>query len=241
MEKQFYPTLELAKKFALYHNFTSSIDYHCRRPNCDSWLPSNPQKFYKNQWVSWYDFLGTKPNTSRLYQNFEKAKTAAQSLNFRSIKDYKLTCKIKDKALSVAPNEKFKKQWLSWEDYLGLDDCSTYKCYLKAQYIVKQLNIKSSIEYSVARKSYDLRLPSSPELAYKKQWISWYQFLGTQDPALNLYANYLLAKRATQAHQFTCASDYAARCKSLNKKLPSTPKRKYKKDWVSWQDFLNIS
>jgi len=241
MEKQFYPTLELAKQFALNHKFTSSIDYHCRRPHCDSALPSNPQKFYRSQWVSWYDFLGTKPQTSKLYQDFDKARAASQALKFKSIKDYKLTCKIKDKALSVSPNEKFKSQWISWDDYLGLNDSSTYKNYILAQQAAQKLKIRSSIEYSVIRKAFDLRLPSSPELAYKEQWISWYEFLGTQDPSQNLYANYLLAKQATKKFNFTCASDYVARYKLLDKKLPSTPKRKYKNDWVSWQDFLNIS
>lgn len=241
MENQFYPTLELAKKFALNHNFTSSIDYHCRRPSCDSALPSNPQKFYKSQWVSWYDFLGTQPNTSRVYQDFYKAKSVAQSLKFSSIKEYKLTCKIKDNALSVAPNEKFKTQWLGWEDYLGLNEFSAYQNYFEAQKAVNKLNIKSSIEYSVIRKTFDLRLPSSPELAYKGQWTNWYDFLGTQDPAQNLYANYLSAKHANEQYNFSCASDYAARYKLLDKRLPSTPKRKYKKDWISWQDFLNIS
>ena len=241
MENQFYPTLELAKQFALNHNFTSSIDYHCRRPSCDSALPSNPQKFYKSQWISWYDFLGTQPNTSRLYQDFDKAKSVAHFLKFNSIKDYKLTCKVKDKALSVAPNEKFKEDWISWEDYLNLNGCSAYQTYSKAKLAANRLKIKSSIEYSVIRKAVDLRLPSSPELAYKEQWTSWYDFLGTQDPAKNLYANYLSAKCATKKFKFSCASDYYTRYKLLDSKLPSTPKRKYKKDWVSWRDFLNIS
>ncbi|PAJ76399.1 hypothetical protein CJF42_00435 [Pseudoalteromonas sp. NBT06-2] len=241
MQKQFYPTLELAKQGALSHNFTSSIDYHCRRPLCDSALPSNPQKFYRNQWVSWYDFLGTQPNTSKLYQSFEVAKTMAKSFKFKSIKDYKLTCKMKDKALSISPNEKFKVNWRSWDDYLGLNECVIYKEYNEAQNSAKNLKIKSSIEYAVVRKSFDLRLPSSPELAYKNQWINWYQFLGTQDPAINLYANYLSAKLAAKKYKFTSATDYAMRYKALDNKLPSTPKRKYRHDWVSWQDFLNIN
>jgi len=241
MEKQFYPTLELAKHFASNHRFTSSIDYHCRRPLCDIALPSNPQKYYRNQWISWYDFLGTKPVTSKLYQNFEVAKEMAKSLKFRSIKDYKLTCKIKDKALSVSPNEKFKARWLSWEDYLGLSECSIYKTYGEAKNSARNLKIKSSIEYAVVRKAYDLRLPSSPELAYKDQWKNWYQFLGTQNPAINLYANYLTAKHATKKYNITSATDYANRYKELDEKLPSTPKRKYGEDWVSWQDFLNLN
>ena len=73
-------------------------------------------------------------------------------------------------------------------------------------------------------------LPYSPHIIYKEQWISWKEFLGTTWPS------YEEAQKIAQATNITTQKEYFQKYKELG--LPYSPHIIYKKQWISWSDFL---
>ncbi|SFQ34984.1 gamma-mobile-trio integrase GmtZ, partial [Enterovibrio norvegicus] len=93
--------------------------------------------------------------------------------------------------------------------------------------------ITSRKEYQ-ARYKEDPRLPSNPNLMYKKEWMDWADFLGQKD---RFYPDLQTASEAAQHLKITSRKEYQARYKK-DPRLPSNPYEMYKKEWTDWDDFL---
>jgi hypothetical protein len=85
------------------------------------------------------------------------------------------------------PREVFlNKGWISWGDFLGTgriwDNDVNYLEYDKSKKIIKELNIKTVLEYKKFAKNnlIPVNIPNRPDRYYKKRgWVSWGDFLGT--------------------------------------------------------------
>jgi hypothetical protein len=128
-----------------------------------------------------------------------------------------------------------------------------------AKSIVQKAKIKSKREFKIFNtgRSVVTRIPVNPDIYYRSQWISWTDFLNTNNPiayikcsflsyddAKNLIKNELLKK-------YTFINGYAYTKFTKTKEfdeyknlLPKDPKQYYKSNgnvWISWDDFLHIS
>lgn len=85
------------------------------------------------------------------------------------------------------PREVFlNKGWISWGNFLGTgrvwDNIVNYLDYSNAKKIIKELNIKTGLDYKnfVKNNLIPENIPNRPERYYKKRgWVSWGDFLGT--------------------------------------------------------------
>lgn len=96
-------------------------------------LPKAPQYIYKDQWVSWPDFLGvkkgaktpTKCNASvrgsaKQFLPYAKAKAFVQKIGLKSHKQYRVWSKsVRPKNIPGHPSDFYKDEFEGWAQYLG--------------------------------------------------------------------------------------------------------------------------
>lgn len=146
-------------------------------------IPNTPEKYYKNKgWVDWFDFLGKEKN---VFLSHDDSKNwIKQNYNKINVADFKRLCK--DGVLpSFIPRKPYNtyKDFVSWFDFLGgkgkrnKNDLLSFD---EAINIVHTYNIKSNKEWRIfiKEKTYELKIPTNPDLIYKNEWVSWYDWLG---------------------------------------------------------------
>lgn len=246
--KETYLKMDEAKEAVRALGIRSIKEYRERRAE-DGQLPGFPENKYRNEWVSWSDFLGegqpTLYRSKELYQTIEDAKKAAQNLGIETVEDYHKRYKA-DSRLPGNPSRKYDSEWISWNDFLGTGKSNfdrekeLYQTIEDAKEAVQKLGVKTQREYHKLYRQ-DASLPASPEKKYKDEWISWSDFLGAgksnYDRAKETYQKISEAKEAVKILSIRTYDDYRKRYKA-DKRLPANPARKYHDEWVSWNDFL---
>jgi superfamily II DNA or RNA helicase len=168
-----YPFTE-ARRVARKLKFKSAKDYLSRYKEADSKLPSAPDTIYGSDWISWPDFLAIRDRTN-LYETYDKAQKAAQTLGFASITEYQKD-RHQDTKLPASPRISYPDEWSGWTEFLGVKKKTLD--YPDAKVMVRKNKIKSSVDYRVFRKSYS-ELPAFPHRIYDgKGWEGWDEFLG---------------------------------------------------------------
>lgn len=90
-------------------------------------IPELPDLVYKGKgWVSWKNWLGLGIQRKRDWLPFKKARTFARKLQLKSQKDWFKYVKgdlpakrEKPENIPACPNITYKKEWISWGDFLG--------------------------------------------------------------------------------------------------------------------------
>ena len=87
------------------------------------------------------------------------------------------------------------------------------------------------------------RIPKRPDRAYKKEWISWSDFLGSSNPfpfVKRSFRKFIEARSFVQQQALNNESEWWEYCKSGRKPddIPSRPDLIYRKDWFTWKDWL---
>lgn len=234
-------------------------------------IPTNPQKIYKDKWISFSDFLGTgRLSPTAVGQNFwpfEKAKEYIKGLNIKSKNDYRRYIESGKKPEQIPFNpDIFYNDFISWGDFLGTGIVSNtiiskqFLSYEEAREYVRRLNFVTKREYLVWAKS-DKRpknIPHNAQDIFKKRgsWINWYDYL--VGPALltdkEFNRKYEIKDKPKQYVSFLVARDMARDLNLKSKEewyqyiknnkpegIPIKPQDFYKEKWTNWEDFLNIS
>jgi superfamily II DNA or RNA helicase len=116
-----------AKKICLQHNIKSVKEYRkFFNENKNYNIPKNPEITYKNEWISYGDYLGTDSLASNIIKNhrysFDEAKNVLKPFGLKNVSDYK---KIRNSSvenklkLPANPDQIYKNEWISWGDFLG--------------------------------------------------------------------------------------------------------------------------
>ncbi len=229
-----YPTINEAREAARRAGVKNSIDYSARYSE-DPRLPNDPRRQYKNAgWSDWYDFLGHKK--SLFYATYFEAKAAAQTMNMKSVSDYKARCR-QDARLPHSPNRIYAEiGWSDWYDFLGKVRSPFYATYAEAKAAAQSLRISGYEDYWLNYRK-DKRLTRHPECVYADVgWKNWYDFLGNKKR--DIFPTYAEAQTAAQSLRFKDRDDYRARFLE-HERLPSNPNQFYKDaGWSGWQNFL---
>lgn len=85
-------------------------------------IPSHPAKQYKNEWVSWGDFLGGEHKVPSKFMSFEEAVGIVRTLGFESCKDWQKFCDSGEKPKDIphSPQKIYKDEWMGWNYFLGI-------------------------------------------------------------------------------------------------------------------------
>lgn len=158
-------------------------------------IPTHPwQAYKKNGWIGFIEFFGInyKFGTFRIWRDFNEAKTFTKKLNLKTRREWELYCLSgkKPSDIPAKPNKcnEYKDKWISYLDWLGLSVSNNYlkiwRNYYEAKKFVNDLNLNSNKEWLMYVKSgkKPSDIPSRPDTcdAYKKEWASWYDWLGTK-------------------------------------------------------------
>jgi hypothetical protein len=151
-------------------------------------IPLTPDAFYKNEWVSWHIFLGNS-NVHKWDKNnllpFKELKDIVCSNHITSVKEYTEWYKhTKIKGVPSEPKKQYQDEWVSWGDFLSIDYITQsereYYSYDECSKIVRELNITKKDDFlEFLKTNQDKKIPCNPVSKYKKEWVSWGDFLGT--------------------------------------------------------------
>lgn len=246
-----YLEFEKAREFVQTLNLKSKKYWkeYCNSEIKPSSIPNLPDKVYKNKgWKSWGDWLGTYQVATFLkkYRSFEQAKLYVQSLNFKTIEEWRKFCNSSElpKDIPKIPDHVYENNgWISYNDWLGTKQ---YKTFEDAKKIVKTLNIKSAKEWAELYKNgvIPTDIPSSPNSYYRKMgWVSWGDWLGSKYIANQHreYRDYYLAKLFIQKLDLKSVSEWKSYCKSGEKPIdiPNLPDKVYQNNgWKGFGDWL---
>jgi predicted helicase len=204
---------------------------------------------YYKEFKSIGDFLGSGTVASylRKYRSYVEAKEYVQSLKLMSSTEWKTHTISKDIPQDIPKrlDHVYKKEWKSWEDFLG----KKKRSYKEAKKYAQSLKLKNNKEWRAHARSqgFPKDIPSRVDDAYKKEWKSWGDFLGTGAiyPGLRKYRSYKEAKKYVQSLNIISKREWFrhTKSKSFPKDIPAgiADGSAYKKEWKSWGDFLGTN
>lgn len=179
-----------AKKFVHSLKLKSQSQWrkYCQSILFPKTIPKEPRKVYKKEFTTIGDWLGTNrvSDNLRKYLSYEEAKIFAHSLKLNSSQEYKKWWKQNQPTdISSCPNKTYKnKGWSSWGEWLGTGTIAPqYKEFLSfkdAKRFIHSLKLKTQKEwnkYYISEKK-PIKIPSAPTKVYKKEWVSWNDWLG---------------------------------------------------------------
>jgi hypothetical protein len=191
MKKQFRD-FEDAREFARSLGIQTWKEWqeYCKSGNKPDDIPRNVNTTYKKDFKGWGDFLGTGTirTQDRVFRSFEKAREFARELKLKGIKEWYEYCKSNTLPTnsSSRPDYVYKKKgWISWGDFLGTGNVASYNIQFRSfestKEFARSLGIQTWKEWKAYCKSGDKPddIPSEINRTYKKEWISWGDFLGT--------------------------------------------------------------
>lgn len=195
----------------------------------DPCLPSNPNKAYANEWISWPQVFGRVQPA--LYSNFAEAREAVHVLGIKSQLEYKILGK-KDPRLPAAPHEFYKDEWQGFHHFVGKEKPEFYSTLSEASDAVRALGIKNQSEYRV-RRGEDPLLPSCPNEVYGSDWQGFHHFLGKKKP--EPFRTLVEVNEAVVALRIKNVTEYRLRQRE-DPRLPTAPDELFKSEWESWLD-----
>jgi superfamily II DNA or RNA helicase len=185
--KKFQP-YEKAKEWALINNIVTKKEWKESQLRPD-FFPINPDycSEYKDQWVSWEDFL----NKQDKYLGFKQAKAYVMNLKLKNQSEWEEFCKsgcFPDNIPKYPSNIYKNKGWISIGDWLGTgriaDRYREFKNFEEARDFVRKLKIKGQKEWNAYAKSGGGKpddIPYKPQRTYlNKGWNGWADFLGKE-------------------------------------------------------------
>lgn len=184
IERKYLDFIE-ARNFARKLNLRSRQAWssYCRE-NKPHNIPTNPVNVYGDKWISWADWLG---KDSKSFLSFEDAKESIKKLNIHSQIEWMKYVKSERKLSNIpsSPRCAYKNKWKGWGDWLGTNNLSPLDrksiSFLQAREFSMNLGLKTCTEWiNYHSKHKPFRIPRSPHIIYKNEWISWRHWLGNE-------------------------------------------------------------
>jgi len=245
---------EEAKKYAQSLKLKNVKEWrkHTKSKNFPKDISADVHRTYNNEFKGYGDFLGTGniANFLKEYRSYEKAKKYAQSLKFKTAREWYQHTKSENfpKDIPKYPSESYKKKFKSMGDFLGTGVIAShlrkYRSYEKAKKYAQSLKLKNLKEWiqHTKSKNFPKDIPVNPNRTYKKEFKSVGEFLGTGVIALYLrkYRSYEKAKKYAQSLKLKGEKEWFQHTKSSNfpKDIPVNIRRCYKKKFKGMGDFL---
>lgn len=216
-------------------------------------IPSAPATTYKNEWISWGDWLGTKPGWDGTYLSYKEACKFVCSLKLNSCKEWRKYCASGDKPHNIPalPNRVYKnKGWAGYGNWLGTNNTPTrnrnYWSFKKARSYIISLKLTNIYEWDFYRKSGKMpdEIPINPQCVYENTgWKGIPDWIGngnTKD-----FISFEKAKQFIHSLHLKSHLDWVSWSKTKRPHhIPSSPNVIYKTQWKNWGDWLgngNIS
>lgn len=223
-----------------------------KTPDKPADITKSPHITYKNEWISWGDWLGSERigANKHEFKSFSEAREFVRNLGFKTTAEYRKwsSTPSRPRDIPANPGRTYSSEWVSMLDWIGSDKIANqdraFKTYEDARSIVRQLGLKNRDEYSKWTKSCNrpLDIPTAPSRTYKESWTNWGDWLGTFKVA-NQHKNYRPFNEArSYVHTlgFKNRAEWLSFTKSENfpADIPATPNTVYKEDWQGVGDWI---
>jgi hypothetical protein len=221
-----------------------------KRPNE---ITSRPSEVFKDEFISWWDFLGVIEGWNG-YMEYNELVKYIKPFNIKSGSEWNNYWKKNKKPDNIPayPQNTYKKEWTSWGDFLGTGVVAgiymkdKYVSYKEAEKFALKLKLKNQKEWYAWSKKGErpFNIPASPQMIYKsKGWDSWGKFLGTGVVAdvNKVFLPYKKARKIIHSVGLKTAAEWREYSKTTKpSNIPSNPKEYYSKtnEWVDWFDWL---
>ncbi len=235
-----------ARLYAISLNLKSKAEWSKSIKNKPKNIPSSPHTVYKNEWISWNDWLGNN-NKFCGYKNILKYKDAlniSKNLKIKTKKEWEEYIFETNRNDLPRRPDLYYIEWNSWSEWLGINSKSDryFISLLELRKILSDNNINTKKQFlNFYSKNKNLGIPSSPIKHYELK--SWY-LLFNPNYKVNIYLNYNEAKSIIQKYKLKGQKYWYIMCKEglIPNDIPKTP-NKYYKEWISWNDWLghNVS
>ncbi|MBT6647662.1 MAG: hypothetical protein HOB51_09170 [Thaumarchaeota archaeon] len=247
-----YRSFESAREFARKLNLKSRTEWELYSKLSDKPddIPASPSGTYKNKgWTIWGDFLGSgniKPG-DRQSRSFEFAREFARGLNLKGIKEWKEYCRSGNKPDDIpqTPEGTYKNDFKGYGDWLGNGTVASqdmvFRSFSEARNYVRNLKLKNNTEWKAycrsGNKPYDI--PAGPEQTYKKDFKGISDWLGNGNTRM-IPVTYEECRKFAQKNNITKSKEWENFSKSGKRpsNIPGHPQDVYKKEWISWGEFL---
>jgi hypothetical protein len=198
--KKFHMSYEDLKYNVRKNDIKTSTEY---RKNRTPDMPYSPEVYYKQEWISWKNFLGYDKKIGRnIVRPIKEKKEPIVNFNVAKeiIKKFNLTKKVdydkwyvNNKHLRLPSNPRifYQKNWISWKDFFGNDlpkiihynkkeKNNNFLNYSETKIWVSTNlpNIKIEKEWRQNTKNLPYFIPKRPDYRYKNEgWLGWKEFL----------------------------------------------------------------
>jgi hypothetical protein len=252
--KKYRPFAE-AREFVRALNLKGYKEWqeYCVSGNKPDDIHTNPRVFYKNNWNSIGDWLGTGTVSSKnkQFHPFAEAREFVRSLGLKSNKEWREYCRSGNRPNDI-PNgadKVYKKDWQGWGNFLGTETIAAknkqYLTFTEAREFTRKLKLKGARAWYEYCRSGDKPddIPATPSRHYKgKGWMGWGDWTGTGIIATyNIqYSSFTESREFVQKLGLKNQKEWFKYSKSGSKpeNIPASPQKVYKKDWQGWGNFL---
>lgn len=155
-------------------------------------IPSNPNVYYKNEWVSLSDWLdsGIESYNNREYYDYEYCKSIISEMKFSNRGDFYEFTKVNiDKKIPNRPDHVYKKQnkWEGWQNFLSIKKTppihkrNLFLTYGEAKKFINDIKFTQQSEYINYIEDNNIEfLPKRPDYVYRDNWKGYVDFLGCE-------------------------------------------------------------
>lgn len=222
------------KKSVKKEKVTSALVYKKMRKhkNMASW-PSNPRFYYKDVWISWFDFLSLPA-----LLNMNELKVAVRRAGIKSHTQYNEQKKAHP-GWPWTPAAVYVKGWPGWKDFLGSKGKAYKKRKAKAFISLPELRKAVAREKVDGQKKYQQAYkkhkdwPSAPNVTYSN-WVSWGNLFGRKE-----FLSFSKLQKSVKRAKVFSYTEYQTEYNNRSD-WPSSPEQTYSEVWVSWIDFFGL-
>jgi hypothetical protein len=230
-------------------------------------IPTNPNKIYADEWVGYWDFLGTG-NRRGGWRSFEEAREHVRGLGLKNKDEWSEYAKggALPPDIPKAPRKVYEDEWRGIWDWLGIEDVPRrmYRSFEEAQEYGRSLGIKTGEEWyrwsASGQKPPDI--PSRPDHIYPDRWRGWGEFLGTGNVLSKQWRPFEEARAYVRSLGLRSTVGWYEYCKSDKKPddIPTNPNSVYatkrrgdkritqntntaveeQGEWRGWADWLGV-
>jgi superfamily II DNA or RNA helicase len=212
-------------------------------------IPASPHAVYKNDWISWGDWLDNGQRRGG-WRPFEETRAFVQTLKLKNNKKWRVYAKSGNRPedIPVNPDTVYRDNgWIGWGDFLDNGrNRRGWRAFKDACRFARSLKL-DSIEgwYEFCRsKKRPADIPIKPNNAYANSgWINWGHWLGNGQRAriLDGFRPFPKAKAFVRTLKIENQSDWYKWTQSGAKPddIPARPEKVYAdKGWISYCDWL---
>jgi superfamily II DNA or RNA helicase len=199
-------------------------------------VPSCPNITFKDQgWNGWADWLGYVAD----WRSFEEAREFVRGLKITNLEEWRKYAVSDQRPSDIPsrPDSVYKDSgWVGWADWLGT--VRDWLSFEEAREFALGLKIKSGREWK--KQILPAGFPRVPEEAYLNEWVSWPDFLGTD----NHHRRKAQCRSFEEAREFARSlnlsghEEWKKQIKTLPLDIPKAPNWMYSDEWNGWADWL---